>query len=146
MDDSPALERETYLAERRTLVDAEHDQARLYDRAILTLSGGALALSLTFIHDIADSFDRTTLLWLYLGWSGFITSLLATLTSFQVSQSAMRRQREIIDSLHSQDQRTADPATNPLARWTLILNWLSLTSFICGASFLAVFVGMNFGG
>jgi hypothetical protein len=40
------LEREAYLEERRALVNAEGEQARSYDKAILTLSAGPLGLSL----------------------------------------------------------------------------------------------------
>jgi hypothetical protein len=45
-------EREDYL---KLLYDAHHDASRDYDQAILTLSAGTLALSVTFVHDITPS-------------------------------------------------------------------------------------------
>ena len=41
-----------YRDERNKLIDGEQDHSKSYDKYVLTLSGGALALSVTFIHDI----------------------------------------------------------------------------------------------
>jgi hypothetical protein len=45
-------EREEYLQERRLLIDLKVDSERTLDRTIITLSGGALALSMTFVNQI----------------------------------------------------------------------------------------------
>jgi hypothetical protein len=48
-------EREEYLQERRLLIDLKVDSERTLDRTIITLSGGALALSMTFVNQIAPN-------------------------------------------------------------------------------------------
>jgi hypothetical protein len=44
-----------YREERSKLIDGEQDYAKSYDKYVLTLSGGALALSVTFIQNIIGS-------------------------------------------------------------------------------------------
>jgi len=44
---------QTYLEERKILIDSERETAQQFDKAILTLAAGALALSITFINQIA---------------------------------------------------------------------------------------------
>jgi hypothetical protein len=143
MSEEPSLEREAYLEERRSLVDAEIEQARSYDKAILTLSAGALALSLTFVHELAPKFDKWTIGWLVAAWAAFILSLLATLISFQVSQWAFREARDSLDALHERAEASA--ASERAADLTKAANIASLGCFIVGAIFLVVFVSLNIG-
>ena len=44
---------EDYHKERKVLIDGEWEAARSFDKAMLTLSAGALGLSITFIDKIA---------------------------------------------------------------------------------------------
>ena len=63
-----------YLDERKLLIDAEAEGARSFDKAIMTLSAGALGLSLTFIKEIVCHPHGSTL-WLLIGaWVGFCLS------------------------------------------------------------------------
>ena len=119
--------RKTYLEERKLLVDAERESARSFDKSMLTLSSGALALSITFIRQIAPvpRFEP----YLYLAWSGFILALLCTLVSFLSSQTALRKQRDILD-LNYQDRRSAPEQKNLMSAVTNYLNWFSILSFI----------------
>ena len=54
-------EYEVYLEERKLLVDAEREGARTFDKAILTLAAGALALSITFLEKVVPVAQATTL-------------------------------------------------------------------------------------
>jgi hypothetical protein len=140
------LERTAYLDERRSLIDAEIDQSRLFDRAILVLSSGALGLSLTFIDKAVPNIDGDTLRWLKTGWVFFIGSLLSTLVSFQVSQAALKRQRDIIDYLYSlpaEDKENSTETTNKFAKRTFRLNISALLLFVAGTISLTVFVALN---
>lgn len=82
-------EREEYLQERRLLIDLKTDSERTLDRTILTLSGGALALSITFVNQIAPQPILVGLL--LAAWLFFTLSLLLTLLSFWFSQRAIER-------------------------------------------------------
>jgi hypothetical protein len=52
---------EVYLEERKSLVDAEREGSRSFDKAILTLAAGAFGLSLTFIRQIVPNIESGTM-------------------------------------------------------------------------------------
>lgn len=132
--------RKTYLDERKLLVDAERESARSFDKAMLTLSSGALALSITFIRQIAPV-PRSEA-YLYFAWGGFILALLCTLVSLLSSQSTLRKQREILDS-KNRGQPTASEQKNVMSGVTNFLNWFSILSFIVGVLWLTAFAVKN---
>jgi hypothetical protein len=70
MTDAPKDEEryETYL------LDVWRTEATKYDRTILSLAGGALALSITFMRDIAASPPKAPLL-IGLGWIALLLSM-----------------------------------------------------------------------
>jgi len=140
--DQLRLEREVYLQERRELNEAEAEQIRSFDKSILTLSAGALGLSLTFIKDVVPKVAPCTSLFLYVGWACFVVSLLLTLSSFQISALAIRRQRAILDA-NEAGTDVGQQFGNLPARWTNNLNWASLYIFVFGAAMLTLFVALN---
>ncbi len=142
------LEYHVYLDERKALIDAEHESARLFDKAILTLTSGAFGLSLAFIRQIVPSIKCGTKLFLIFGWMGFSLSLLSTLISFLISQFACRKQREILELEYSRDQKqnSQEDKQNIKNKWACCTNRLNISSlvfFILGLIFLAVFVIIN---
>src|SRR5690242_19694128 len=97
----PQLDHPTYLNERRFALEAERDQSKLIDQAVLSLSGGALGVSLTFLREFAPHPAPSTQWLLMLGWAALIVSMLLVLVSMHCSQSALRHH---VDSL-DRDQR-----------------------------------------
>ena len=134
------IDYQTYLAERKILIDAERDTAQQFDKAILTLAAGALALSITFINQIAPQPKPNSVCFLILAWSLFSFSILSTLISFLTSQVACRQARDILDQqITGQDpnhRSTAKTRTNRL-------NYFSIGTFIFGVIFLVVFSSIN---
>lgn len=59
-----------------------------YDRTVLSLAGGALALSITFMRDIAGDSPRAVVL-LGLGWLALIISMGLIVSSFPISKLAV---------------------------------------------------------
>jgi len=59
-----------------------------YDQSLLTLSSGALGLSIAFIKDIVPLQDATWLPLLYASWLTFGLCILTTVVSFQVAIKA----------------------------------------------------------
>jgi len=140
------LKYKVYLDERKLLVDAEREQSRLFDRAILTLSAGAFGLSLTFIRQIVPNIKSGTMLFLIIAWASFCMSLLLTLISFLTSQYACRRQIEIlgVEFLNdNNDTKKEANLKNKEATCTKILNCFSLFFFIVGVISLAIFSIVN---
>jgi len=141
-----SLEYKVYLEERKSLVDAEREGSRLFDKAILTLTAGAFGLSLTFIRQMAPDIKSGTAFMLVYAWVGFCVSLLSTLISFLTSQSACSRQREILEAEYFHNSSGHDKKANlknKFAIWTKWLNILSIFTFIIGVIFLAIFSIVN---
>jgi len=136
----PRLTRDAYLDERRLLIDEEREAARTFDKAMLTLSGGALGLSITFIRQLAPNPHTTGLL--IAAWAGLTVALLTTCIALHVSQLAFQRARDLLDD----DQRGVKGAlerSNVPAAWTRRLNWTATLVFVLGIALLAVFAFIN---
>lgn len=131
-----------YIAERRALVDAGFQQSLSYDTTAITLAGGALGLSLTFIKDIVGAHHPKLPLLLFLGWGILVIAILATLASFQLSVHAYNRQREIADFEYQYPLESSD-RRNVWAGAVGIANWLSLLSIVIGVGLLTTFVANN---
>jgi hypothetical protein len=136
------FDQDVYLNERRDLIQQESEQSRSFDRAILTLTGGALGLSLAFIKDAAPNVAPCTTWLLYAGWFLLIASLLMTLSSFQMSATALRRQRRILDDIQS-GGATPESTVNIPGKITGWLNVASLVSFTAGTAALTLFVALS---
>ena len=134
------LPQDVYRDERRLLIDEEREAARTFDKAMLTLTGGALGLSLTFIRQLAPHPHLTGLL--VAAWSGLTLALLATIAGLHLSQHACRRNRDNLDD----DQRGVPNALgrrNPWAKLTNCLNWVAMLTFASGIALLAWFAIIN---
>ena len=138
---SEEVEYKVYLEERKLLVEAELEQSRLFDRAILTLSAGAFGLSLAFIRQIAPTIKVGSQFLLTCSWACFSLSILSTLVSFLTSQSACSKQRDILESEYFNHNNKSEK--NKAAVWTKRLNIVSIVTFILGVTFLAIFSIIN---
>src|SRR5262249_49979534 len=121
--------------EREQLVEAHHVASRDFDRTVTSLAGGALALSVTFIHGIARHPEHTWTLvtaWLALG-----LSLLLILLSFMTSQAGLLRRIEAIDASMAESQETR------YFRATNMLNFGAAAGLVIGFGFLAAFSFSN---
>jgi magnesium-transporting ATPase (P-type) len=137
MEQNKREEYQVYLEERKQLITVERDTAQQFDKAILTLAAGALALSITFINQIAPNPRPHSVYFLIGAWILFCASLLSTLTSFLTSQVACRKQRDILDD------KISSKKNNKAASWTNGLNYCSIFFFILGVVSLIVFSAIN---
>jgi hypothetical protein len=118
--------------ERKLLVEVKRDAARSFDQTMITLSGGALALSLTFVQQLATKPAQ----WrgvLIAAWIAFGSALVAILFSFLLFQYA-------IDARIDGRELTASAWDN----WARRANWLSLITFALGVITLLIFCLKNF--
>lgn len=132
-------EYEAYAEERKILIEAEKETAQQFDKYVLTLAAGALALSITFINQIAPKPISCSLWILLLAWSLFSLSILSTLISLLTSQRACRRQIEI----YEQAFKGQGIGENSYAWWTVLLNRASIGLFVFGTFALIIFTGIN---
>ncbi|MGA3266509.1 MAG: hypothetical protein ABSE16_06785 [Verrucomicrobiota bacterium] len=133
-----------YLDENKSLVTGEEASADQFDKNILMLAAGAIAVSLVFLEKIAPHPQEFTLPYLRCAWGGLVASLLLTLSSFLTSQHAYRRQRIINYEIFFSDPLSKPPKRiNWWARITSFLNWTSIVAFIFGLGMLVWFGFLN---
>ena len=137
---------EIYLEERKVLVQAQKEESRQFDKAILTLAAGALAISITFINQIAPHPKPWTICFLAWGWVAFVTSLISTLISFLTSQKACRKQIAMLEyDFFDKKESESNKQKNNWAIWTSRLNIASIVTFVIGVIFLLIFSFSNIG-
>lgn len=137
-----SLSYDTYLKERESLVDSEREGAKSFDKFVLTLSAGAIALSLTFINQIASEIFPWTIWFLVTAWGSLVLSMLSTMLSLLTSQASCRKQRDILDDLYKNKHNNVEQG-NILSIWTNRLNITSMIFFILGVIFLLTFSIIN---
>jgi hypothetical protein len=133
-----ALDRDTYLREHALAVEVARDQTKFIDQAVLSLSGGALGISLTFIDKFIgpDGAKFPTLL--ALGWAALILSVLAVLGGMHLSQRAV--DRHIADlAKHAVAVPGTKFPTNSWGKCTAATNASASLLFLVGIVCLSVF-------
>jgi hypothetical protein len=144
---------EAYLARRNSLNDFAFKTSERYDQWVLTLSGGALAISLTFLEKIAPEPARCTLILLGLSWLAYIGAVLVGFSAIHCSRHALYRELEIGDEVYAQFRKTStqeEPEGDQLPeqenRVTKTLNHLNTASVACvvaGTLFMCFFALVN---
>lgn len=124
---------------RARLFELEQQMQISYDKAVMTLSGGALGVSLTFIRDIADKTALHASGWLLAAWLCWGVSVTCVLFSFFSSSLALRR------AARQTDERTIylEAVGGGWNCATMILNPLAGVLFLFGVVSICVFVGRN---
>ena len=129
------LSEEDYTRYREALQKSEQEMSDEFDKVMISLAGGALAISITFINQIAP--DPKSF-WLCISaWIGFTLALLCTLLSLGTSREAMTRQVKDLDRVFADGGKFKK---NSWDTGTVILNNAAISSFIVGVAFLIFFV------
>ena len=98
----------TYIEQRNSLVNAQIDQARQFDKYILTLASGTFGFSVVFMRYLVPTPDTSTLPLIITALVNFGSSILSTLLSFLMSQKAITRQLEITDLWYKSETNLGD--------------------------------------
>lgn len=125
---------------RRHLVEATQKSTELFDKAVMTLSGGALSVSLLLLDRISRD-DLQNGWWLLVAWSLWAVSLASSLFSHWCSIQALRNAVNEFDH---------EPHKTKLGGWmsaiTGSLNLISGCGFVLGVIAFLFFVGANYRG
>lgn len=116
-----------------------------YDNAILTLSSGALGLSLAFMKNIVPIDKIIYLHFLIISWGLFGLAIISTIISFLVSQNGLETQR-----LHSHKYylEKNDAYFNKKNTWGTLTDCLNIFSGLCfifAVIITIIFVAINIG-
>lgn len=122
--------------DRERLVEADRQSMQDFDKAVLTISGGALAVSVAFIKDIAHGPNVPSLL--ALAWAAFTISIVSILVSNYSSHWAL------VKALVDLDKDQAGAVQGGCFTWvTEGLNVLALGSLLLGLVMLLGFSFLN---
>lgn len=124
---------------RSKLDELERKSQEAYDKAILTLSGGALGVTISFVKDvIGDQQPKDSHLMLG-SWICWGLSLSCILFSHYVSQHALRKTIKQLDS----GTLAQEAPGGWLDRLTAVLNAGSGVFFLAGTFFFVIFAHSN---
>jgi hypothetical protein len=147
MSDTDKRQRQDLYGEtRRDLLTRQLSNSERYDGAILTLSTGALGISLTFIKDIVSVSEAKCLAILMASWWLFGLAIISTVISFLVSQAGINVQLEYAKQYYLDGKDEYLTKTNRPAKATDVINYISGLLFVIGVLLTILFVSANLGG
>ena len=135
------MEEEEYKFERETLYKQAAEEDSKYVKYLVTLSAGALALSLTFITKVADK--PVGVDYLIIAWGLLIFSLCSIILSSLFSVTGCLRNVRKLDKSYEEE---IEYKTSWFKNFVLPLNWISFITLVFGLLTLVVFVCKNLGG
>ncbi|MCC6681755.1 MAG: hypothetical protein IT445_12710 [Phycisphaeraceae bacterium] len=137
---------DVYQEERRHLTQSEGTFDLAITTAVLTISGGALGISLTLVKDFDVVEAAATSYLLATAWVLLVLALLGSLVSLKVNQETHSRFRTILDEecAHGLDgafeRARARQTSCWLRRLLRFTDWASVTTCLVGTALLFTFV------
>ncbi len=126
---------------RDGLVETQRKLNESYDKLIITLSGGSLALSITFLKDIIGSNKINDPIFLLLAWGLFVLSLTAILGEILFGIKAHKKAITQVDDGSIHKQKVGGKSSY----FSSFAHWLASISLILGLLFISVFAYFNIG-
>lgn len=145
MAESPNRAEQLHDEHRRKVWEDLKSGSETFDKYMVTLSSGALGVSLTFIKDIVPLKEAVCISSLIASWIAFVLCILITLISFRLSIHALEEMVPCLDAYYLRGE--ADAFNRHLKRFsTRAVGWcanLAIMFFVLGLSFTMMFVGAN---
>jgi hypothetical protein len=134
-----------YAAARTELLERQFSNSAEYDKSILTLSSGFLALSLTFLKDVLPRGELSHTGLLYISWSVLAAAIVSTVMSFLLSNAAIKVQLDRAwDYYLGRDENALKQV--PLTKAVEAVNATCGVLFLVGVVLTMTFVIYNFRG
>lgn len=124
---------------RQGLVDTQRKLNESYDKLLITLSGGALALSIAFLKDVIGANDISYPMLLLVSWGLFVLSLASILGEILFGIQAHKIAILQIDSETIRSQKVG----GKFSKWSTNLHWMAAISLILGLILISSFVFLN---
>ena len=137
----------SHMEHRKKLVDAELEMAGRFTNASLTLAGGALALTITYVeklhpHPIGSALSWLGVTWFFLAMS-LTASLVALLFSLNATHVAIQHSDKLYNCWLRERTTTFAAPANQFSAWTHYCNYLSVGGFLFGIIAFFVFVSQS---
>jgi heme exporter protein D len=115
-----------------------------FDKSMLTLSSGALGVSLAFIKDIVPLGTADWICLLKISWGAFALCILTTVVSFQFSIAALKDRRNLLDEMLTTKNRELEHKQTSLwNRAVVVCTDTALVLFLVGLVCTMLFVVKN---
>ena len=124
---------------RDTLQKMESESQVFYDKAVLTLSGGAFYLSFAYVSNFIKGSEALGRWWLTFSWIFWALSILVLLLSHLFSAKSCRYAVEQLDK-NKLDEKTPGGIYE---KATHFCNFLGCVMFISGVITMCIFVVIN---
>ncbi|QDV38557.1 hypothetical protein ElP_65120 [Tautonia plasticadhaerens] len=134
-----------FYEQRKGYLDALLDAYRSFDKTMITLSAGALGLSVVFVKEVAPAPAPETIWGLHIAWGLFGLALVLILSSFLTSQYSWQRAMDREDEAFT-NGGVPPESGNAWAGATKILNISCLVAFATGVLAFVWFSTVNFTG
>ena len=140
---------QAYQAERNALLSAAEGLAKSYDTWLLTLSGGAFGLSMTFLKDIVAPNVPSATGYLLLSWLLLASAMLLIMVGMRLSETAHRQYISIRDEVYRQSKRPFWESVREAEakcwrpKCVKVLNLFSLIFFVLGLFSMSYFAYAN---
>lgn len=126
---------------REGLVVTQQKLNESYDKLIITLSGGSLALSITFLKDIIGSNEINHSYLLLIAWALFVLSLTSILGEILFGIKAHKKAIKQVDD----DTIHSEKVGGKSSSFSTAAHWVASVSLILGLLFISTFAFFNIG-
>ncbi len=134
------MKHDEYIKRRDELLGIRMDSFSSFDKAILSLGTGSLALSITFLDKIGEPFSSATFALIVLAWVSFFLVILFNLGSYYFARANMDRKITDLNAKYQKELDSGTPDTSPEA-----LFWQRRATSQCNTgAFIAFAVGVLF--
>ena len=132
-----------YDSERKILVDGEYRACESFNKYLIAIISGTLALTITFIEKIVQ--HPAGVPCLIVGYSALTLALVFALAAFLLEQFAWRHQLKLLDDIHEGRLTIADARRDPraVAPWSQGLLIAAFIVFGVGLTFTIGFICRN---
>lgn len=137
-EEHPLMTHEQYLHRRDELLRIRADSFGAFDKTVLSLATGSLALTITFLEKIGAPYDCATLVLISAAWLAFLLVLLANLISYHFARANMDQKIKALDAKYRKEGETAKADDSPeeifwQKKATSWCNLVALVLFCVGA-------------
>ena len=130
---------------RETIVARELSNSEHFDKAILTYSAAGLALSLSFLKDMAGRHIVVNSYLLNSSWAFFVAAIVLTIVSYPVSQKGLRVQLSLAERYYLDGEEEAFKTKNLWAQAVEHIGVLAGSFFIIAVVLTTIYVSINIG-
>jgi hypothetical protein len=139
-------QRDLYAAHAKQAWEDIQSSTDSFDKNLLTLSSGALGLSLAFIKDIVPFNHAVWPRTLYASWISFALCIVLTVFSFRLSIAAQNKHLEYLAKYYLERQQEYFNKMSVYSRVLSTFTWLASGFFLVGLVCTLLFCLKNVGG